>query len=102
MLFVFTAFFFFLLILILAQFYAHIKNGGIDTMQTGAIFFAVCRGKVSEGVDFADNNGRAVIVTGLPYPSVVDPKVKLKQDFLNDQAKQAKDALSGKNLENFL
>ena len=29
--------------------------------QDGALFFAVCRGKVSEGLDFADNNARAVI-----------------------------------------
>ncbi len=29
--------------------------------QDGVIFFAVCRGKVSEGLDFADNNARAVI-----------------------------------------
>ncbi|KAG1711219.1 Fanconi anemia group J [Nymphon striatum] len=29
--------------------------------QNGAIFFAVCRGKISEGLDFADNNARAVI-----------------------------------------
>ena len=28
---------------------------------TGALFLAVCRGKVSEGMDFADNNARAVI-----------------------------------------
>ena len=28
---------------------------------TGALFLAVCRGKVSEGLDFADNNARAVI-----------------------------------------
>ena len=28
---------------------------------TGGLFFAVCRGKVSEGMDFADNNARAVI-----------------------------------------
>ncbi|RYG53961.1 hypothetical protein EON66_07790, partial [archaeon] len=34
----------------------------------GAVFFGVCRGKVSEGIDFADANGRAVIITGLPYP----------------------------------
>ena len=33
----------------------------------GAIFFAVCRGKVSEGIDFADKAGRAVILTGIPY-----------------------------------
>ncbi len=35
-----------------------------DSTLTGAVFFAVCRGKVSEGLDFADRNGRAVIVTG--------------------------------------
>ena len=31
--------------------------------------------KVSEGLDFADANGRAVIITGIPYPPKVDPKV---------------------------
>ena len=35
---------------------------------TGAVLFAVCRGKVSEGIDFADERGRAVLITGLPYP----------------------------------
>lgn len=29
--------------------------------MTGALFLAVCRGKVSEGLDFADNFARAVI-----------------------------------------
>ena len=28
---------------------------------TGALFLAVCRGKVSEGLDFSDDNARAVI-----------------------------------------
>jgi fanconi anemia group J protein len=28
----------------------------------GALFLAVCRGKVSEGMDFADNNARAVLL----------------------------------------
>ena len=36
--------------------------------------------QVSEGLDFADINGRAVIITGLPYPPRMEPKVwKLKQ-----------------------
>ena len=32
-----------------------------EHQQDGALFFAVCRGKVSEGLDFTDNNARAVI-----------------------------------------
>jgi hypothetical protein len=43
--------------------------------MTGALFLAVCRGKVSEGLDFADNNARAVIVVGIPYPNVKDTQV---------------------------
>ena len=38
--------------------------------QDGALFLAVCRGKVSEGMDFADNNARAVICVGIPFPNV--------------------------------
>ena len=45
------------------------------------MFFAVCRGKVSEGLDFADDNGRAVIITGIPYAAARDPKVMLKKDY---------------------
>ncbi|RUS23626.1 hypothetical protein BC938DRAFT_474857 [Jimgerdemannia flammicorona] len=55
-----------------------------DANTTGAVFFAVCRGKVSEGVDFADSRGRAVVVTGIPYASSRDPKVILKKKFLDD------------------
>ena len=37
--------------------------------QTGALFLAVCRGKVSEGMDFTDNNARAVITVSTPSHS---------------------------------
>ena len=33
--------------------------------RTGALFLAVCRGKVSEGLDFSDNNARAVITVSV-------------------------------------
>nr|CAH7731277.1 unnamed protein product [Callosobruchus chinensis] len=49
----------------------------------GAIFMGVCRGKVSEGLDFADNNGRAVIIIGLPYPPFKDPKIMLKRQYID-------------------
>ena len=31
--------------------------------------FAVCRGKVTEGMDLKDELCRAVIVIGIPYPA---------------------------------
>jgi len=54
-----------------------------DPKYKGAIFMAVCRGKVSEGLDFANNFGRAVIITGLPYPPLMDPRVILKKHYLD-------------------
>lgn len=55
-----------------------------DPNYRGAIFMAVCRGKVSEGLDFANANGRAVLVTGLPYPPLKDARVILKQRYLQE------------------
>jgi regulator of telomere elongation helicase 1 len=81
-------------------FYEKVRNPEYN----GAVFLAVCRGKVSdsfsinfvdyevssnqikkyflissfqvsEGVDFSDINGRAVIITGLPYPPAFDARV---------------------------
>ena len=71
--------------------------------RIGACFLAVCRGKVSEGIDFADSDARAVVITGIPYPSVYDPKVMLKKKFLDNQLGKSK-GLSGNdwyNLEAF-
>lgn len=51
-------------------------------LTRGAIFMAVLRGKVSEGLDFKDQNGRAVIVIGLPFPPFFDARVVLKKEYL--------------------
>lgn len=66
-----------------------------DPNLKGAIFLAVCRGKVSEGLDFADNNGRAVIITGLPFPPLKDPKVILKKEYLNKNRTVQNELLTG-------
>lgn len=49
----------------------------------GCVLMGVTRGKISEGIDFADNRARAVIITGIPFPPLHDPKVKLKREFLD-------------------
>jgi regulator of telomere elongation helicase 1 len=57
----------------------------------GAILFAVCRGKVSEGLDFADSKARAVIVTGIPFAPAYDPKVfKLREERKKKKKKKKK------------
>lgn len=28
----------------------------------------VCRGRISEGIDFSDNLARLVVIVGIPYP----------------------------------
>ena len=54
-------------------------NGAVgDSSVDGALFIAVCRGKVSEGLDFADNNARAVICVGIPFPNVKDIQVRFE------------------------
>ncbi|KAL5017215.1 hypothetical protein ScPMuIL_006804 [Solemya velum] len=60
----------------------------------GALFLAVCRGKVSEGLDFANNNARAVITVGIPYPNFTDIQVKLKREY-NDKHSRTRGLLSG-------
>ncbi|KAE8709047.1 pentatricopeptide repeat-containing protein [Hibiscus syriacus] len=62
-----------------------------DTSNSGAVFFAVCRGKVSEGLDFADHAGRAVVITGMPFATRTDPKVRLKREYLDLQAQSPRE-----------
>lgn len=58
----------------------------LKSNQTGSLFFAVCRGKVSEGIDFSDNRARAVLMIGIPFPNFFDLQVDLKKKF-NDESK---------------
>eukprot|EP01084_Bolivina_argentea_P090142 162478_1 len=53
--------------------------------SSGAAFFAVCKGKISEGMDFPDDRARCVIIIGIPFPPLKDPKVALKRKFLDKE-----------------
>lgn len=64
---------------LMSEYYEKIKTG------RGVLLFAVYRGKISEGIDLKDDNCRAVIPIGIPYPAFKDPRVVLKKEF-NDQS----------------
>lgn len=77
----------------------HVKNGvtknsSHESTKGGAAFLAVCRGKVSEGIDFSDENARVVVIVGIPFPNINDVQVKLKKRY-NDSYKASKHLLSG-------
>ncbi|CEF63754.1 Fanconi anemia group J protein [Strongyloides ratti] len=68
--------------LIITRFSASIESG------KGAILFAVCRGKMSEGIDFKDSQSRGVIIIGIPFPPLREPRVVLKKIYLGDNIKK--------------
>uniref|UniRef100_A0A5S6QV11 DNA 5'-3' helicase n=1 Tax=Trichuris muris TaxID=70415 RepID=A0A5S6QV11_TRIMR len=65
-----------------------------NSQCTGALLLAVYRGKVAEGIDFADRQARAVVTVGIPYPNVKDLRIALKRQYndsrLNDSRKIGK------------
>jgi Rad3-related DNA helicase len=66
--------------------------------KKGAILAIVCRGKVSEGIDFPDGMCRAVILVGVPYPNIKDPFIVEKKSHLESIASRSTDkseALTG-------
>ncbi|GBN98761.1 Fanconi anemia group J [Araneus ventricosus] len=80
---------------VIKEFYDAVKQDNFPTSSiNGALFLAICRGKVSEGLDFADNNARAVITVGIPFPNIKDTQVDLKRKY-NDMYSSKKQIMTG-------
>lgn len=64
----------------------------------GALLLCVVGGKLSEGINFADELGRCIILAGLPYPSPNDTELQERMRFLDEIQQQtaSSNALSGR------
>ena len=58
--------------------------------KKGAVFFGVCRGKISEGIDFSDGMSRGVVLIGIPYPNQKSPEISFKKSYNDREAQKAK------------
>ena len=59
------------------------KRGG------GAILFCVVGAKMSEGINFANEMARCVVMVGLPYPDRRDPELQQKLQYLDGLRSQS-------------
>ena len=63
-------------------FYGSVDKAG-QGEHSGAILMGVCRGRLSEGLDFKDRKARCVIIVGIPFPALNEPKIILKRYYLD-------------------
>lgn len=55
--------------------------------EKGATLLGVCRGKLSEGLDFSDDSARCVCIVGIPYPNLADYKIQFKREWFDNKRK---------------
>ncbi len=67
----------------------------VNSTKAGALLFSVMGGKMSEGINFADDMARCVLVVGLPYPDITDPVLKEKMSSLDRDCIDAGIGISG-------
>jgi chromosome transmission fidelity protein 1 len=51
--------------------------------RSGAVLLASASGRLGEGINFADNMARAIIMIGLPYPNAMDAETKLRSSVIH-------------------
>ncbi|XP_017011641.2 LOW QUALITY PROTEIN: ATP-dependent DNA helicase DDX11 [Drosophila takahashii] len=57
----------------------------VSSGSGGALLLSVVGGKLSEGLNFADDLGRAVLVVGLPYPNRQSPELQQRMRHLDEK-----------------
>ncbi|KAI0644923.1 DNA repair helicase [Trametes meyenii] len=69
---------------VLREYAAEIQNANADpnSKRRGALLFAVVGAKLSEGLNFADDLARAVIIVGLPFANLGSPELRERMNYV--------------------
>jgi len=70
------------------------KNATTNEGIGGALLLAVIGGKMSEGINLANEMARGVVIVGLPYPDITDPELQEKMAMME---KHGVGGLSGRD-----
>lgn len=68
-----------------SQIYETLGKYSSCASSDGALILCVVGGKLSEGINFADNLGRGIVVFGLPFPNNQSLEWKLKQNYIESK-----------------
>jgi len=64
----------------------------MDGKKGGAMLFAVIGAKLSEGLNFADDLARGVVIVGLPFANLGSPELRERMNYVKRLEEQRKAA----------
>lgn len=60
----------------------------IEGKKGGSLLFAVIGAKLSEGLNFADDLARGVVIVGLPFPNLGSPELRERMKYVKSLEEQ--------------